>query len=58
MMKEDLIAERIAIDTYGQVIRFIGDDDPSTRRMLEDILMNEEEHADDLAGMLDGMNPA
>jgi bacterioferritin len=58
MMKEDLIAERIAIDTYGQVIRFIGDDYPSTRRMLEDILMNEEEHADDLAGMLDGMNPA
>lgn len=54
MMREDLIAERIAIDTYGQIIRYVGDDDPTTRRMLEDILANEEEHADDLAGMLDG----
>lgn len=54
MMREDLIAERIAIDTYGQIIRYIGDDDPTTRRMLEDILANEEEHADDLASMLDG----
>lgn len=53
MMQEDLIAERIAIDTYGQIIRYIGDDDPTTRRMLEEILANEEEHADDLAGMLD-----
>jgi bacterioferritin len=55
MLREDLIAERIAIDTYGQMIRFIGDNDPTTRRMLEDILANEEEHADELAGMLDGM---
>jgi len=54
MMREDLIAERIAIDTYGQIIRYVGDDDPTTRRMLEDILASEEEHADDLAGMLDG----
>ena len=53
MMREDLIAERIAIDTYGQIIRYIGDDDPTTRRLLEDILANEEEHADDLASMLD-----
>ena len=52
MMREDLIAERIAIDTYGQIIRYIGDDDPTTRRLLEDILANEEEHADDLASML------
>lgn len=56
MMQEDLIAERIAIDTYGQIIRYIGDDDPTTRRMLEEILANEEEHADDLAGMLDRAN--
>jgi bacterioferritin len=55
MLREDLIAERIAIDTYGQIIRFVGDDDPTTRRMLEDILANEEEHADELASMLDGM---
>lgn len=52
MMREDLIAERIAIDTYGQIIRYVGDEDPTTRRMLEDILANEEEHADELAGML------
>lgn len=55
MLREDLIAERIAIDTYGQIIRFVGDDDPTTRRMLEDILANEEEHADELASMLDGL---
>lgn len=54
MLREDLIAERIAIDTYGQIIRYVGDDDPTTRRKLEDILANEEEHADELASMLDG----
>lgn len=54
MMREDLIAERIAINTFGQIIRYIGDDDPTTRRLLEDILANEEEHADNLASMLDG----
>lgn len=52
MMREDLVAERIAIETYGQMIRYIGDDDPTTRRMLEGILANEEEHADELATML------
>lgn len=52
MLKEDLIAERIAIDSYGELIRFIGDDDPTTRRMLEDILATEEEHADDLSGLM------
>jgi bacterioferritin len=52
MMREDLIAERIAIDTYGQIIRYIGEKDPTTRRLLEGILAVEEEHADDLAGML------
>lgn len=54
MMREDLIAERIAIDTYGQIIRYIAGDDPTTRRLLEEILANEEEHADDLASMLQG----
>lgn len=53
MMRENLVAERIAIETYGQIIRHIGDDDPTTRRMLEEILADEEEHADDLASMLD-----
>lgn len=51
-MREDLVAERIAIDIYSQVIRYLGDDDPTTRRMLEEILANEEGHADDLASML------
>lgn len=48
MVKENLIAERIAIDSYREMIKFIGDDDPTTRRILEDILATEEEHADDL----------
>lgn len=49
MIRENLIAERIAIDTYREMIRYIGDKDPTTRRMLEDILAKEEEHADELA---------
>lgn len=55
MMREDLIAERIAIDCYRQVIQYLSDDDPTTRRLLEDILSNEEKHADELASMMDGM---
>jgi len=57
MVKEDLIAERIAIDSYGEMIRFIGDTDPTTRRMLEGILAMEEEHADDLASILATLDP-
>lgn len=57
MIKEDLIAERIAIDSYGDMIRFIGDGDPTTRRMLEGILAMEEEHADDLANLLATLDP-
>lgn len=53
MVKEDLIAERIAIDSYKEMIELIGNDDTTTRRMLEWILSVEEEHADDLAGLLD-----
>jgi len=52
MIKEDLIAERIAIESYGELIRFVGNDDPTTRVMLESILAMEEEHADDLSSML------
>ena len=48
----DQIAERIAIDSYREMIQFIGDSDPTTRRMLEEILATEEEHADDLADLL------
>lgn len=49
MIRENLVAERIAIDAYRALIQYIGDDDPTTRRMLEDILAQEEEHADELA---------
>jgi bacterioferritin len=53
MIKEDLVAERVAIDSYSEMIRYIGNDDPTTRRMLEGILANEEEHADDLRNLLE-----
>ncbi len=52
MIREDLIAERIAIDSYAEMIRYIGDDDPTTRRLLEGILAAEEEHADDLMSLM------
>jgi len=52
MIREDLVAERIAIDSYGEMVRYLGDGDPTTRRMLEEILAVEEEHADDMAGLL------
>lgn len=48
MVKANLIAERIAVETYRQMIALIGDKDPTTRRMLEQILSDEEEHADEL----------
>jgi bacterioferritin len=53
MIKENLIAERIAIDSYREMINFIGADDSTTRRMLEEILAVEEEHAEDMASLLD-----
>ena len=55
MIKEDLVAERIAIDSYREMINYIGDNDTTTKRMLEGILAVEEEHADDLVGMLEKM---
>lgn len=53
MIKEDLIAERIAIDSYRDIIQYIGDQDSTTRRMLESILAVEEKHADELADLLE-----
>lgn len=53
MVREDLIAERIAIESYSEIIGWLGSNDPTTRRMLEDILAMEEEHADDLLGILE-----
>ena len=58
MLRDDLVAERIAIQSYGEIIRYLGDDDPTTRRMLEEILASEEEHADDLASLLEGQPDA
>jgi len=52
MIKEDLVAERVAIDSYREMIEYIGDKDTTTKRMLEGILAMEEEHADDLVGLL------
>lgn len=53
MLQEDLVAERVAIESYGEMIRYIGTDDPTTRRMLEGILAVEEEHAEDLKTLLE-----
>ena len=55
MIKEDLVAERIAIDSYREIIQYLGNDDPTTRRMMEGILAMEEEHADDLVSLLNEM---
>jgi bacterioferritin len=52
MIKEDLVAERIAIEVYGEIVRYIGDADPTTRRLMEEILAKEEEHADDMSNLL------
>jgi bacterioferritin len=57
MIRENLVAERIAIESYGEMVRYMGNDDPTTRRMLEGILAVEEEHADDMADLLSTMDP-
>jgi bacterioferritin len=53
MIKEDLVAERIAIESYSAIIRWLGNDDPTTRVLIEQILKVEEEHADDMVNLLD-----
>lgn len=53
MIKEDLVAERIAIDSYRDMITYFGNDDSTTRRLMESILAMEEEHADDLVSLLE-----
>ena len=52
MIEEDLVAERIAIETYSEIVRWLGNDDPTTRILIESILKVEEEHADDLVNLL------
>ena len=54
MVRENLIAERIAIDSYREMINFVGDKDTTTKRILEEILAQEEEHADEFADLLEG----
>jgi bacterioferritin len=58
LIREDLVAERIAIETYSEIIRWLENDDPTTRRMMEQILAMEEEHADDLLDLLERMGDA
>jgi len=55
MIKEDLVAERIAIDSYKEMVLYLADNDPTTRRLMEEILAKEEEHADDLANLLENV---
>lgn len=56
MLKENLLAELIAIESYREMINYFGDDDPTTRRVMEEILAVEEQHADDLSTLLQGMD--
>ena len=53
MIRANLVAERVAVETYRQMINLIGDKDPTTRRLLEDVLNDEEEHAEDMKDLLD-----
>jgi bacterioferritin len=57
MIREDLVAERIAIESYGEIVRFLGERDITSRRMMEQILAVEEEHADDLKSLLATLDP-
>ena len=52
MIKENLVAERVAIETYREIVRYFGENDPTSRRMIEQILAVEEEHANDMADLL------
>ena len=56
MLKEDLFAERIAIESYSEIVRWLGDDDSTTAKMIRDILKVEEEHAEDLKSLLEKMS--
>jgi bacterioferritin len=57
MLEEDLVAERVAIESYSEMIRYVGENDPTTRRLLESILAVEEEHAEDLKTLLEQLPP-
>jgi bacterioferritin len=53
MIREDLVAERIAVEFYSEIIRYLGDNDPTSKRMMEEILAKEEEHADDMKTLME-----
>jgi len=57
MIREDLVAERIAIESYSDIARWLGNDDPTTRILIESLLKVEEEHADDLRTLLERIEP-
>jgi bacterioferritin len=57
MIKEDLVAERVAIESYREIVEYLGEKDPTSRRVMESILAQEEEHADDMADLLAGFPP-
>lgn len=58
MIREDLVAERIAIESYGEIVRYLGEKDPTSRRVMEEILAKEEEHADDLKTLIESVAEA
>src|SRR5689334_11475896 len=58
MIREDLVAERIAIESYSEIIRYLGNNDPTSRRLMEEILAKEEEHADDLKTLIQTLSQA
>ena len=58
MIKEDLVAERIAIESYGEIIRYLGNNDPTSRRLMEEILAKEEEHAEDMRSLIERVGKA
>jgi bacterioferritin len=57
MIRENLVAERVAIESYSEIIRYIGEGDPTARRLMEEILAVEEEHADDMKTLLETLGP-
>jgi len=57
MIREDLVAERVAIESYSEIVRYLGDGDPTSRRLMEEILAKEEEHADNLQRLLSTLAP-
>jgi bacterioferritin len=58
MIREDLVAERIAVDSYSEIIRYLADKDPTSRRVMEEILAKEEEHAEDLKTLIQQLGAA